>query len=63
MQFDLGVTGLAILIALSLGFGLVAQFVGRAETRWLWLIAACGWFVGGLFMSEVVFATATTDEI
>jgi uncharacterized membrane protein len=63
MQFDLGLTGLAILIALSLGFGLVAQVVGRAETRWLWLIAACGWFVGGLSMSEVVFATATTDEI
>jgi len=63
MQFDLGLQGLAILTAMSLGFGLIAQVVGRAETRWLWLIAACGWFVGGLFMSEVVFATATTDEI
>ncbi len=63
MQFNLGLQGLAILTAMSLGFGLIAQVVGRAETRWLWLIAACGWFVGGLFMSEVVFATATTDEI
>ena len=63
MQFDLGPTGLAILVVLSLGFGVVAQFVGHAESRWLWLIGAAGWFIGGLFMSEVMFATATEDEI
>jgi len=63
MQYDLGLTGLGILAVISLAFGGVAQILGRAETRWLWLIAAAAWFVGGLFMSEVVFATATTDEI
>lgn len=63
MQYDLGLTGLGILTAIALGFGLLAQVVSRSATRWLWLIAACGWFVGGLFMSEVLFATATTDEI
>lgn len=64
MQFDLGVYGLGILVFLSLAFGLAAQLVvGRGGTYWLWLIAAAGWFVGGLFMSEVVFATATTDQI
>lgn len=63
MEFDLGITGLGLLISLSLSFGLVAQLVGRAGTRWQWLIAATGWFIGGLFMSEVVFATATIDEI
>jgi hypothetical protein len=63
MQYDLGLTGLGILIVLSLGFGIIAQILGRAETRWLWLIGAAGWFVGGLYMSEVLFATATEDEI
>jgi hypothetical protein len=29
--------------------------VGKATTRWLWLIAAAGYFVGGLFVSEVWF--------
>ena len=63
MQYDLGPTGLGILVVLSLGFGVIAQIAGRAETRWLWLIGACGWFLGGVFMSEVLFATATVDEI
>jgi hypothetical protein len=63
MQYDLGLQGLGILVAISLGFGLVAQLAGRAESRWLWLVAAIGWFVGGLFLSEVMFATATEDEI
>lgn len=63
MQFDLGLQGLGILAACSLGFGVVAQIVGRSAGRWLWLVAAVGWFVGGLFISEVMFATATEDEI
>jgi hypothetical protein len=63
MQFDLGLTGLGLLAAISVVFGLVAHLSLRAETRWLWLIAACAWFVGGLFMSEVVFAKAAVDEI
>jgi hypothetical protein len=63
VQFDLGLQGLGILAACSLGFGVVAQFLGRSATRWMWLIAALGWFIGGLVMSEVVFATATVDEI
>jgi hypothetical protein len=63
VQFDLGLQGLGILAACSLGFGLVAQIIGRSATRWMWLIAALGWFIGGLFMSEVAFATSTVDEI
>lgn len=63
MQFDLGLQGLGILAACSLGFGIVAQIIGRSAGRWMWLIAALGWFVGGLFMSEVMFATSTEDEI
>jgi hypothetical protein len=63
MQFDLGITGLGLLIVFALGFGVLAQFLGKAGSRWEWLIAATGWFVGGLFASEVVWAHATTDEL
>ena len=63
MQFDLGLAGLGLLIVLSLGFGVIAQLVGRAGTRWEWLIAATAYFVGGLFVSVVLFGTATIDEI
>jgi hypothetical protein len=63
VQFDLGLTGLGLLGAISLVFGAVAHFVGKSETRWLWLIAATGWFIGGLFASEVVWGAMTVDEI
>jgi hypothetical protein len=63
MQYDLGLAGLGLLLVLSLGFGVIAQIAGRAETPWLWLLGGAGWFVGGLYMSEVLFATATVDEI
>lgn len=63
MLYDLGLSGLAILVIGSLVFGVVAQIAGRAETPWLWLLGGAGWFVGGLYMSEVLFATATVDQI
>jgi len=64
MVFDMGLTGLGIVAALALGFGALAQVVTwRSGTRWMWLTAAVGWFVGGLFVSEVMFATHTEDEI
>jgi hypothetical protein len=55
---------LGLLIAMSLGFGVIAQLVvGTATTRWLWLIAAVGSFVGGLFISEVWFGSATQEQL
>lgn len=49
---------------MSLGFGVIAQLVvGRATTRWLWLIATAGYFVGGLLASEVWFGWATKEEL
>lgn len=64
MQWDLGLQGLGLLIAMSLGFGVIAQLVvGRTTTRWLWLTAAAGYFVGGLFISEVWFGWATQEEL
>jgi len=63
MQFDLGFSGLAILVVISLGFGLAARLVVGGGIRWMWLIAAAGWFVGGLFASEVIWGKMTVDEI
>lgn len=66
MQWDLGVAGVGLLVAMSLGFGLLAQLVaGRAKTatRWLWLIAAGAFFVAGLFTSEVWFGWATEEDL
>lgn len=64
MTYDLGSTGLQILLAYSIGFGAIAQLiVGVPRTRWLWLLAAAGWFVGALIASEVLFGTETIDEI
>ena len=63
MQYDLGLQGLGLLGVFSLVFGVLAQFVTRPATRWLWLLGAAGWFLGGLFASEVLFATATADDI
>ncbi len=64
MQFDLGSTAQVILIFFAIGFGAVVQLIlGDRATRWVWLTGALGWLIGGLFMSEVMFATATEDEI
>lgn len=64
MQFDLGSTGQVILVFFAFGFGAVAQLiVGDRASRWLWAVAALGWIVGAVFASEVLFATATTDQI
>jgi hypothetical protein len=64
MQFELGNYGIQILLGFAVGFGAIAQLiVGKVTTRWLWLIGAAGWLVGGLFMSEVLFGKATVDEI
>ena len=63
MEFDLGFQGLAILFALAVGVGLVAQFLGRPGTVWAGLIAGVAAFLGGPFVSEVMFAGATEEEI
>jgi hypothetical protein len=63
MVLDLGLTGLGILVAISIAFGLAAQLFASAGNRWMWLIAAAGWFVGGLVASEVIWGTLTVDDI
>ena len=64
MQWDLGLAGLGMLLALSVTFGIVAQLVvGRVTTRWLRLIASTTYFVAGLFISEVMFGWATEADL
>ena len=40
MQWDLGLQGIGVLIALSLGFGIFTQLVFWRSTRWVGLIAS-----------------------
>lgn len=63
MQFEIGIGGLGLLAAISILFGVIAQLVFIRGTRWLWVIGAIAWFIGGLFASEVIWGTMTIDEI
>jgi hypothetical protein len=63
MRWDLGPQGLALLVAMSLAFGVIAQIIGRTVTRWMWLIATPVFFAMGLFISEVWFGWATEEEL
>jgi hypothetical protein len=63
VQYDLGLQALGILVGLSVVFGVVAHIVFGWGTRWMWLIGAIGYFLGGLIASEVLFAWATVEEL
>ena len=64
MEWDIGLRGLATLLAMSLGFGLLAQlFAGRDISRWMWLIASAVFFFAGLLISEAWFGWATEEEL
>ena len=64
MQWDLGIKGVGLLIAMSLGFGIVAQVVaGWRRSLWLGVIAAATYFVSGLLISEIWFGWATGEDL
>ena len=64
MEWDLGIGGVAVLVAMSLGAGLVAQVIAaKRTTRWLWLITSAVCFVVGLLTSEVWFGWATEEDL
>ncbi len=64
MHVELGPGGLGVLVITSLAFGAIAQLIfWRSATHLMWLIGAVAWFVGGLVASEVVWGTATEDEL
>ena len=46
MHLDLGITGLGLLVLISLVFGVVAQVLfWKWATHWLWLIGAAAWLL------------------
>jgi len=64
VEWDLGLEAVALLGAMSLGFGLLAQlFAGRGVTRWMWLIGAGTFFGFGLLISEGLFGWATEEDL
>jgi hypothetical protein len=67
MEWDLGLTGVGVLVVMSLAFGLIAHAVllvlRQSPIRWLWAIASAAYFLGGLFISEVLFGWATADDL
>lgn len=66
MQWDLGLRGLAVLGAISLGFGVFAGLVvghGWAYRVWGTAITTVACFVVGALTSEVLFGWATEDEL
>jgi hypothetical protein len=67
MQWDLGLTGLGVLVLMSLAFGIVAHVVllalGQSVTHWLWAIASATYFLAGVFISEVMFGWANVEDL
>ena len=64
MRWDLGLRGVAVLIALSLGFGVIAQvLLLRRATRFVWLLGSAAFFVVGVLISEVWFGWATQVDL
>jgi hypothetical protein len=64
MTWDLGLWGLAYLLAMSVVFGLAAHLLaGGVTMKWLSLIATAGFFAIGLFISEVLFGWATAEDL
>ncbi len=66
MQWDLGLQGLAVLAALSLGFGVIAGLLaghGVSHRLLATAIATVACFGVGLVTSEVLFGWATEEEL
>lgn len=64
MNYNMGAYGLSVLIAMSAAFGVFAGLVTwRSASHWIGLIGAAAFFLGGLFVSEVMFASATEAEL
>lgn len=64
MEWDLGLGGVALLLAMALGFGVVAQLVmWKVTPHWFWLVVSFAYFASGLFVSEVWFGWATEEDL
>jgi ABC-type multidrug transport system permease subunit len=63
MEFNLGLTGILIVLACALVFGVAAQVVAGPSRRWMWVLATLAYAAGGVIFSEWVFAWATVDDL
>jgi Zn-dependent protease with chaperone function len=64
MEWDLGLEGVGVLLALSLGFGVLTQLVaGHHTTRFMWLVGAGAFVAFGLLISEGWFGWATEEDL
>ena len=64
MDWDLGWTGLLYLVAMSVGFGLLAQLLSwRAAPKWLWALVSVVYFGVGILVSELWFGWATEEDL
>jgi hypothetical protein len=64
MEWDLGIRGIGLLLAMSLGFGVIVQLImWRAAMRVWWLVGSAAYFVSGVFVSEVWFGWATEEDL
>jgi hypothetical protein len=66
MQWDLGLQGLAVLGAISLGFGVLAALLvggGWAHRLWATVITAVACFGAGVLTSEWLFGWATEEDL
>jgi hypothetical protein len=66
MQWDLGIQGIAYLAGMAAGFGVVAGLLvggGMAGRVRAALIATVACFVTGLATSEMLFGSATEEEL
>ena len=57
LAITLGLGGWALLIAASLVFGAIAQYIGDAKTAWEGALDALAFGVGALIASEFIVAT------
>jgi len=64
MDWDLGLRGVSLLLAMALGFGVIVQLVmWKVSPHWLWLLATATYFASRLFVSEVWFGWATEEDL
>jgi hypothetical protein len=66
MRWDLGLQGLAVLVAISLGFGVVAGLLVRkrwVHRLWVAVITTVACFGVGVLTSEWLFGWATEEDL
>jgi hypothetical protein len=64
MEWDLGLRGVGLLLAMAFAAAVVAQvFTWRWVTHRLWIAATAAYAAIGLFVSEVMFGWATEEDL